>query len=182
MTRYAMVINPSDCIDCKACMLACTAENSVPLGKHRNRVDSKCHGKFPELTMHIEPGQCMHCDNPPCVRVCPTGASYINKGAGGIVSVNPDMCIGCRYCMMACPYDARYYDEETGVVDKCTFCLHRVVQGREPACVETCPTKVRVFGDIDNPNSEASRKLRNHPTVRRKAEAGTHPNLYYIVD
>jgi len=181
MTRYAMVLSTKDCIDCKACMVACTAENGVPLGKHRNWVTSKIQGTFPQMAMQIEPGQCMHCDNPPCVRVCPTGASYINKDAGGIVSVAPELCIGCRYCMVACPYDARYFNEETGVVDKCTFCLHRVVQGKEPACVETCPTKVRVFGDLDDPQSEVSQLLRTRPTEVKKAEAGTHPNLHYIV-
>jgi Fe-S-cluster-containing dehydrogenase component len=181
MSRFAMVIDPRLCIDCKACMVACTAENGVPLGKHRNWVQSRLEGRYPELSMRIEPGQCMHCDDPPCVQVCPTGASYIGR-MGGVVRIDAERCIGCRYCMQACPYDARYYDEERGVVDKCTFCAHRVAAGRQPACVETCPTKARVFGDLDDPDSEASRLLRTHAAERKKPEAGTGPNLYYILD
>jgi Fe-S-cluster-containing dehydrogenase component len=182
MARFAMVIDPDRCVDCKACMVACTAENEVPLGKHRNRVERKQRGTYPELSMRIEPIQCMHCDSPPCVRVCPTGASHIPDGFGGIVMVEPDKCIGCRYCMLACPYDARYFDEEKGTVGKCTFCLHRLGEGREPACVETCPTKVRVFGDTDLPISEAARKLRKRATEKKKVEAGTGPNLHYVID
>ncbi len=180
MARYAMVIDPSRCVDCKACMVACTAENNVVLGKHRNRVDRITRGSYPELSMSIEPTQCMHCDNPPCVRVCPTGASEIST-AGGIVMVNKAKCIGCRYCMLACPYDARYYDEERGVVGKCTFCVHRLAAGMEPACVETCPTKVRVFGDINLPISAAARLLRRRATAKKKVEAGTGPNLNYVI-
>jgi len=95
--------------------------------------------------------------------------------------VDFDKCIGCRYCMLACPYDARYFDEETGVVSKCTFCIHRIPQGKQPACVETCPTKVRTFGDRDDPESEVSRLKRLHDTEQKKTEAGTGPNLFYII-
>ena len=132
MSRYAMVIDSARCVDCRACMVACTAENDVPVGKHRNWVTTKLKGEYPQLSMRMEPGQCHHCDDPPCVRVCPTEASFISD-YGGIVEVDKRTCIGCRYCMMACPYDARYYDEERGVVDKCTFCFHRVSHGEIPA-------------------------------------------------
>jgi tetrathionate reductase subunit B len=181
MSRYAMVLDPARCVDCKACMVACTAENDVEVGYHRNWVRAAVKGSFPELSMHIEPGQCMHCDDPPCVRSCPTGASYINE-AGGIIGVDEKKCIGCRYCMLACPYDARYFDEESGIVGKCTFCDHRLALGQEPACVETCPTKVRVFGDLDDPDSEVSRLMRTRNTEKRLAHAGTAPNLNYIID
>jgi tetrathionate reductase subunit B len=181
MSRSAMVIDPRLCIGCQACMVACTAENGVPLGEHRNWVRSELRGSYPELSLHIEPGQCMQCTDPPCVRVCPTGASFIGR-LDGIVKIDPDTCIGCRYCMQACPYGARFFDEEAGVVDKCDFCVRRLAEGREPACVQTCPTKVRVFGDLDDPDSEVSRLLRKHTTETRKTQAGTHPNLYYIVD
>ena len=181
MKRYGMVIDADRCVDCKACMVACTAENDVPLGKHRNWVTSTLRGTYPELSMTVEPEQCHHCDDPPCVRVCPTGASYVTD-SGGIVWVNKDACIGCRYSMQACPYGARSYSEETGVVDKCTFCVHRIPTGQEPACVETCPTRVRVFGDLDDPESEASRLLRTHASARKKEQAGTGPNLNYVVD
>lgn len=181
MKRYGMVIEPKRCIDCKACMVACTAENGVPIGEHRNWVGAKLQGSFPELSMRIEPEQCHHCDNPPCVRVCPTGASYINED-GGIVKVNPRKCIGCKYCILACPYGARYFNDEQGVVDKCTFCNHRLSRGQEPACVETCPTKVRTFGDFNDPQSEVSSLLRTRPTGKKKVQAGTGPNLRYIID
>jgi len=181
MTRYAMVVDPGLCMDCKACMVACTAENDVPLGKHRNWVDTQQKGSFPQLTMRIEPGQCMHCDDPPCVRVCPTGASFVADSLGGIVMVNPNACIGCRYCMLACPYDARFFDEQAGIVGKCTFCYHRIAEGRDPACVDTCPTQVRVFGDLDDPNSEVSVLMRKNTVEQKKYQAGTGPNLYYVV-
>ena len=181
MARYAMVIDPDRCVDCKACMVACTSENAVPVGQHRNWVDSTTGGTFPELRMRIEPEQCHHCDDPPCVQVCPTGASRVSE-TGGIVIIEKSDCIGCRYCMQACPYDARSYNEELGVVDKCTFCSHRILTGRDPACVETCPTNTRVFGDIDDPDSEAARLLRTRTTMRKKEEAGSGPNLYYLVD
>ena len=181
MKRYGIVLDPARCVDCKACMVACTAENDVPLGKHRNWVPSTLQGTYPELSMRIEPEQCHHCDDAPCVRSCPTGASYKDPSTG-LVLINKDDCIGCRYCMMACPYDARYFDEEAGVVDKCTFCIQRIAVGRDPACVETCPTKVRVFGDLDDPDSEVSRLLRTRATARKKEEAGTGPNLYYVID
>ena len=181
MSRFAMVLDPARCVDCKACMVACTAENDVKIGLHRNWVKSELKGSFPELSMQIVPGRCMHCDDPPCVRVCPTGASYIND-VGGIIEVDNDKCIGCRYCMLACPYDARYFDEDAGVVDKCTFCSHRLAVGKEPACVETCPTKVRVFGDLDDPDSEVSHLMRTRNTEKKLAHAGTSPNLNYITD
>lgn len=180
MSRYAMVLDPSLCIDCRACKVACTVENDVPLGLHRNWVAQREQGSYPELAMRFEPGNCMHCDDPPCVRVCPTGASYVRE-ADGIVSVDPDLCIGCRYCVQACPYGARFPNPATGIVDKCDFCEHRLAAGAEPACVETCPTKVRVFGDLDDPESEVSRLLRTETTEVKKEQAGTRPNLYYVI-
>lgn len=180
MPRYGMVIEPQRCIDCRACMVACTAENDVPLGKHRNWVETLQLGRYPEIKLRIEPEQCHHCDNPPCVRSCPTGASFVMENSG-IVLVASDKCIGCRYCMQACPYDARYFDEQDGTVGKCTFCVHRIAQGQEPACVATCPTKVRTFGDFDDESSEVSRLLRTQITEQKKRQAGTGPNLRYVV-
>lgn len=120
----------------------------------------------------------MQCENPPCVRVCPTGASFVDDG--GLVQVGAADCIGCRYCIQACPYDARYFHEESGTVDKCTFCRHRVDAGLEPACVTTCPTKVRVFGDLADPKSEARQLLDRNRVEVRKPEAGTQPKVYYL--
>ncbi|NCO50793.1 MAG: 4Fe-4S dicluster domain-containing protein [Deltaproteobacteria bacterium] len=180
--RYAIVLDTRRCIDCKACTVACKAENDVPLGedKHRNWVTQEpLRGTFPNLGQSFSPSQCNQCANPPCNSVCPTSATGITPE--GIVTVNADKCIGCKYCMLACPYDARYYNEETGVIDKCTFCIQRVAVGRIPACVETCPTKVRVFGDLNDPESEVSLLLAKHRYTVLKPELGTKPFLYYLI-
>ncbi len=176
--RLVMVIDARNCLDCEACKVACKAENEVPLGRSRNWVRQEEKGAFPFVSVQIEPGQCMHCDNAPCVRVCPTGASRVVEG--GIVVVDADDCIGCRYCMEACPYDARYFHEESGTVDKCTFCHHRLQAGLAPACVTTCPTKVRLFGDLNDPRSEVSKVLDRQRVEDRKAEAGTEPKVFYL--
>lgn len=177
--RWAMVIEVKRCIDCRACMVACEVENRVPLGKHRNWVGRiGPTGTFPVLGLRFEPGNCMHCDNPPCMRVCPTGATYQRED--GLVLINPDKCIGCRYCMEACPYDARYLDPERGVADKCTFCVHRLDAGQPPACVETCIGGSRHYGDLNDPNSDVSKLLATRDHVVIYEEAGTGPALYYI--
>lgn len=175
--KYGMLIDTRSCLHCDACMIACKAENVVPVGNSRNWVRETEKGMYPRVSVQMEPGQCMQCTNAPCVRVCPTGASYIDDN--GIVRVNPDDCIGCRYCMEACPYNARYFHEESGTVDKCNFCAHRLAQGLEPACVVTCPTKVRVFGDLLDQQSEISQLLATLPTEVKKEEAGTSPNVFY---
>ena len=176
--RWGYVIEPKRCIDCKACMVACEIENAIPLGKHRNWIGQiGPTGTFPVLGMKFEPGNCMHCENPPCERVCPTGATY--QRDDGIVLVDYDKCIGCRYCMQACPYDARYLHPD-GYVDKCTFCVHRLDIGQPPACVETCVGGARHFGDLNDPTSEVSKLLatRNYYVVYE--EAGTQPKIFYI--
>jgi tetrathionate reductase subunit B len=180
--RYAIVLDTRRCIECKACTVACKAENNVPLGRenYRNWVEAEpVRGKFPNLGQSFQPGGCMQCGNTPCNRVCPTHATYVNPD--GIVLVNPKKCIGCKYCMTACPYNARYYNEETGAVDKCTFCIQRLAVGRLPACVETCPTKVRTFGDLNDPHSEVTRLLAKYPSRVLKPEMGTKPNLFYLI-
>ena len=139
----------------------------------------RLRGSYPRLGQAFTPGQCMQCGNTPCKRVCPTRATGV--GAGGIVTVEDKKCIGCKYCMTACPYNARYYSEERGAVDKCTFCVHRLEQGRLPACVETCPTTVRVFGDLNDPQSEVSRLLVERPHRVLKPEMGTKPFLFYLI-
>ncbi len=180
--RFAIVLDTKKCIDCKACTVACKAENDVPLGRdnHRNWVtEEPLRGKFPNLGQSFAPGQCMQCGNTPCDRVCPTKATGID--ANGIVTVDSRKCIGCKYCMTACPYNARYYNAQIEAVDKCTFCAHRVYAGRLPACVETCPTKVRVFGDLNDPDSEVSRLIARHPNRVLKPEMGTKPFLFYLI-
>lgn len=180
--RYAIVLDTEKCLDCKACTVACKAENGVPLGRenYRNWVEEdELRGTYPNLGQSSTPGQCMHCGNAPCKRVCPTGAT--GASPEGIITVDDKKCIGCKYCMTACPYNARYYSEKLEAVDKCTFCQHRLAQGRIPACVETCPTKVRLFGDINDPESEVSKILAKRRSRVQKAEMGTKPYLFYLI-
>lgn len=177
--RMGFVIITSRCIDCDACMVACRAENEVPLGNSRNWVKaSGVQGQFPKVKETFEPGNCMHCDNPPCVKVCPTGASQ--KRSDGIVIVDDKKCIGCKYCMTACPYDARYINAVTGKADKCTLCLHRLEQGLKPACVQTCLGKARQAGDLNDPESIVSKLLAAYPSRQLLTKEGTGPNIYYI--
>lgn len=177
--RMGFVIITSRCIDCEACMVACRAENQVPVGASRNWVTNSGHiGHFPNVKQTFEPGNCMHCDKPSCVAVCPTGASY--KRPDGIVLVNDAKCIGCKYCIEACPYDARFLNQDTGKADKCTFCVQRLEQGLQPACVQTCLGKARQAGDLNDPESVVSKLLDRYPARQLITDAGTGPNIYYI--
>jgi len=178
--RYALAIDSRKCIDCKACVVACKAENDVPIGNFRNHINEEFGGRYPHLRASFEPEQCHHCESPSCVRVCPTptGASF--QRSDGIVLVNADDCIGCGYCIIACPYDARFFNEETRVADKCTMCAHRVDAGRLPACVETCPTKVRTFGDLEDENGELRRLLDTRKSRVKEPQTGNDPQLYYL--
>src|SRR5512140_2874801 len=142
--RYALVIDSRKCLNCKACVVACRAENGVPLQHSRNWLKEEVRGQYPKLLAVSEPEQCHHCQEPACVRAGPTGSSY--QRADGVVAINAAECVGCRYCMIACPYNARFFRQDKGVVEKCDFCVHRLERGQLPACVETCPSKVRVFG------------------------------------
>ncbi len=181
--RFAIVLDTQRCIDCKACTVACKAENNVPLGpdNYRNWVETgKLRGTYPNLGQSFTPSQCQHCSNAPCEHVCPTRATTTNPD--GIVHVDDAKCIGCKYCQTACPYNARYYNEEIGAVDKCTFCTQRIyaVPSQSPACVETCPTKVRVFGDLNDPNSEVSKLLETREHYTLAPDAGTRPKHFYL--
>lgn len=162
-----------------ACIVACKTENGVPEEHFKTRVIEKVDGKFPKLRMELRPELCNHCDNPPCVYNCPTGASYKDRKTG-MVLLRKNRCVGCKACIAACPYDARYIDPEHGYADKCTFCAHRVARGKEPACVSTCIGKSRIFGDIDDPESEVSRLIRENHHEVLKPSAGTRPRVYYI--
>jgi len=179
--RYAFVMELDRCIDCEACMVSCSIENMVPVGMHRNWViNTPVTGTFPNLAQEYVPGNCMHCENPPCVNACPTGASYQRED--GIVLIDQDICIGCKYCIAACPYDARYYDAERGVVDKCTACVHRLDEGQPPACVETCIGGARHFGDINDPNSDVAKLLATGKAKQFHPETGTGPMVFYIAE
>jgi Fe-S-cluster-containing dehydrogenase component len=175
--RYAMAIDIKKCVGCCDCVVACQVENNVPHGYCRDWVTETVNGTYPQVEIEIRSERCNHCDNSPCVRCCPTGASHIEEG--GIVVVTHHKCIGCGACIQACPYDARYTHPD-GYVDKCTFCQHRVQAGQKPACVEVCPTKCLYFGDIDNPYSDISQilKVRNWKVLAQ--EAGTKPQIFYL--
>jgi len=176
--RYARAIDTKKCVGCSDCVVACQTENNVPIGYCRDWIVERTDGSFPNLELEIRSERCNHCDNSPCVRCCPTGASHIAEG--GIVLVTHHECIGCAACIQSCPYDARYSHPE-GWVDKCTFCHHRVELGQNPACVSVCPTKCMYFGDLDDPNSEVSKKLLSRKWKTLAPEAGTKPQISYLL-
>jgi tetrathionate reductase subunit B len=173
-----MVIDETKCVGCNACRVACQNQNSLHESEAFNYLVEKEAGTFPRFTRQFLPVQCQHCDNPPCVTVCPTGASYKRKD--GIVLVEKKKCIGCKYCIAACPYQARTVRKE-GYVDKCRFCLEFVEVGQKPACVTTCMTGVRIFGDLDDPGSEISRFVAQNRSLLRpiKGELNTKPRILY---
>jgi len=162
-----------------ACVVACKTENNIPEEVFRTRVVEEVSGKYPKLTMELRSELCNHCDNPPCVYNCPTGASWKDEKTG-MVLLKRYKCVGCKSCIAACPYDARFINPDGHFADKCTFCEHRVSEGKEPACVQTCIGKSRIFGDIEDPDSEVSRLLRENPHYVRLEKAGTKPRVFYI--
>ncbi len=175
--RYAMVVDTRRCVGCNACVLACKSENDVPEGYCRDWIVEEVRGSFPNLTAEIRSERCNHCSNAPCVTNCPTGASHIADG--GIVLVNDEKCTGCKACMAACPYDARYVHPE-GYVDKCTFCIHRVKDGKDPACVSICPTSTLHFGDLNDSQSDVSQLLQSRKSKVKGPETGCDPNLFFL--
>ncbi len=177
--QYGMVIDTRRCIGCHACSVACKSEFDVPLGFTRSWVEYVEKGNYPNVDRNFLPRLCNHCRHPICVDVCPTGATYKRK-EDGIVVVDPEICIGCKYCIQACPYNARFLNPVTGVAEKCDFCLHRVLQGLEPACVVTCTGRARIFGDINDPNSEVSALMASNAVDVLRPGQGTEPNVYYI--
>lgn len=205
-TRLGMVIDQDKCIGCWTCAVACKQQQNVGIGLYWLRVltvggdamDVPA-GTFPALTMAYQSTNCFHCDNPPCVKACPTQATF--KMDNGIVNVDYDRCIGCRYCMVACPYDNRVFNwrapvqeppadvavvgetpaRPKGVVEKCTFCVQRTAEGLLPRCVVACPTGARVFGDLDDPDSEVSVQLRERPSYVVFPERGTEPSVHYLI-
>ncbi len=176
--RYAMALDTKKCVGCSDCVVACQTENDIPFGFCRDWVVEVTDGTYPDLELEIRSERCNHCANAPCVRCCPTGASYY--GIGGIVRINKEKCIGCGACIASCPYDARY-PHPNGYVDKCSFCRDRLEKGLKPACVSVCPTKCMYFGDLDEGNSEVSRILKKRKWKRLIPEAGTDPELYFLI-
>jgi Fe-S-cluster-containing dehydrogenase component len=178
MARYGMVVDTRRCVGCMDCVVACKTENQVPEGYNRVWIAYETRGAFPTLQMEIRSERCNHCDDAPCVAACPTGASHV-ASPGRIVLVDREACIGCKACVAACPYDARFVHPD-GYADKCTFCVHRVREGRDPACVAVCPARALHFGDLDDPESEVGRLLASRPHHALKPEAGTRPRIFYL--
>jgi len=226
MTKYVMVIDLQRCTGCGGCIFSCKNENNTPQGINWSSKIAETVGTFPNVRYTYVPTLCNHCDNAPCVQGCPTSAMY--KGEGGLTLHDPDKCIGCRYCMIKCPYGVisfngdkphnewrqetavipggtaspveitnkvggnvlPYYNPEReatlpgirprGVVEKCSFCDHRVKEGMRPYCVESCPANARIVGDLDDPNSEVSMLLKKYPAERLQEHLGTEPKIYYI--
>ena len=153
MTRYTIVTDLNRCVSCLNCMVACKEANDVPIGNFWIKVlrvgpNPKYEGaEYPDVEMYYLPVSCQHCENPSCVEVCPTGASH--KTENGTIQVDKDKCIGCQFCVMACPYGVRYLNEEQGVVEKCTRCYQKTQEGELPACVVSCGGRARWFGDMD---------------------------------
>jgi molybdopterin-containing oxidoreductase family iron-sulfur binding subunit len=211
--RWGMVIDTAACLKeqgCTDCIAACHRVHNVPAFPDRAHEvkwiwRESFERAFPEqVNPYMAPGLverpvlvlCNHCDNPPCVRVCPTQATW--KRADGIVMMDWHRCIGCRYCMAACPYGSRSFNwldprpripqlqpdfptRTKGVVEKCNFCEERLAQGLQPACVEACPEKALTFGNLDDPGSPVRELLRTRYTIRRRPELGTGPEVHYLV-
>ncbi len=176
--KYVIIVDAAKCIDCKACMVACKVENNVPEGFWRNRINV-LGGENGSLRTEYQPSQCMQCDDPSCVAACPVQATY--KQDDGLVVIDPEKCIGCGNCVTACPYNARYRNPAKRIADKCDFCEDRLKRGKEPACVVTCPTKTRVFGDINDPASKVSQMVKKERLLQITApHINTQPNIYYF--
>lgn len=203
MTKLGMVINLDRCIGCHTCANACKMQNNVPMGMLWNRVLTEgCDvvdgavGTYPNLSRTYLPIACQHCENAPCQKVCPTGATYTDEV--GRVLVDYDKCIGCRMCMAACPYNARVFNwnepvrdpdfnygdarvpvRPKGVMEKCTLCKERTDDGQEPMCVVCCPTKARIYGDLEDPESDVSRTIKESNAYVLLEDRGTDPKVHY---
>jgi molybdopterin-containing oxidoreductase family iron-sulfur binding subunit len=200
--KLAMIINKNRCCGCQGCTVACKQTNATEPGVFYTKVLHEEHGKYPNTRVAFMPLICNHCDKAPCVEVCPTQAS--KKLADGTVQITESECIGCKSCMEVCPYGARYYhdpdkkpaywqgqgqdiyekkrfgEHKPNTVSKCTFCVSRRARGMPPACVETCPTTARIFGDMDDPNSAVAQAFKKLKPAAYKPEEDTNPRVFYI--
>lgn len=178
MPRLGFAIDQRSCIGCHACTVACKQEHDTELGVFRTWVKYIEQGTFPDARRYFSVLRCNHCDDAPCVEICPVKALY--KREDGIVDFDPERCIGCKACMNACPYDALHIDPRSNTAAKCNFCAHRVDQGLKPSCEVVCPTQAITSGDLDDPESEISRLIDTVPATVRAPEQGTGPNVFYL--
>ncbi len=200
VVKWGVAVDLKRCTGCQACTIACKAENGTPRGVFWTRVLEKEEGTYPFAYKVFMPVRCNHCADPLCVPVCPTGASY-QREKDNLVLIDQEKCIGCHSCVVACPYQVRfipeddkgyygaektpyeeasYRDWQVGTAQKCTLCAHRIDKGQEPACVETCPTRALVFGDLNDQDSEISDLIRERSNFQPRAELGTDPCVFYL--
>ena len=176
--KFGFLIDHRKCIGCHACTVACKSENEVPIGTYRTWVKYIEKGDYPDSRRFFSVLRCNHCQDAPCVTICPTTALF--KRDNGVVDFDGQRCIGCKSCMQACPYDALYINPYTNTAEKCNFCAPRVETGMQPACEVVCPTQAILSGDLDDSGSLISQLLSSNKTTVRKPEAQTKPKLYYI--
>ena len=178
MTRLGFLLDSDSCIGCHACTVACKSEHDVPLGVNRTWVKYIETGSFPNVSRQFSVMRCNHCDDAPCIAICPTNALF--RAANGVVDFDDANCIGCKGCMNACPYDAIYINPATNTANKCNFCNHRIEQGLEPSCVVVCPTHAIKVADLDDPNDETTKLIARSDTAVRAPEQKTLPKVYYL--
>lgn len=178
MARYGFVIDQTKCIGCHACTVACKMEHRVPLGVFRTWVKYVERGSFPDVRRSFAVLRCNHCEDAPCVTICPTRSLF--RREDGIVDFDPERCIGCKSCMQACPYDALAIDPKSHTAAKCNFCAHRVERNMAPACEVVCPTHAIVSGDVEDPSTQIAKILREEQVSVRAPEQRTGPNVFYV--
>ncbi len=185
MKRYGVVINTDRCIGCQTCIVGCHVDHELPDGTYWGKLETvgsehvyQPTGKFPNVKMRSRTLSCNHCEKPACVPNCPTGA--MQKRDDGIVLIDNDLCIGCGTCLEMCPYDIPVINDELGKASKCNLCFDRVDDGQVPFCVQSCPTLARIFGDLNDENSEAAKYIASGKAYQLKPEKKTNPSLYYL--
>ncbi len=198
--QYGMLIDLNRCIGCHTCSMACKVENFTGPGIFWSFVEDYEIGTYPKVSRRFIPRLCMHCKNPPCIEVCPKDACF--KREDGIVLVDPEKCVGCQSCVIACPYGARHFVKENsgyfgneltpyekigliqhrpGVVEACTFCYQRVEKGEAPSCVRACPVEARIFGDLNDPASKVNELIRTEQIFQFYQELKCEPSVYYLL-
>jgi dimethyl sulfoxide reductase iron-sulfur subunit len=200
--RWGMLVDLERCVGCWSCAVICKSENDIALGMWWNRIltagedlDTPTVDDHGNPEMSWLPLACQHCDDAPCEKVCPTGATFTN--AEGVVLVNPEACIGCRYCMAACPYGVRVFNwgqpakptgvdegmvaaRPVGTAEKCSLCVHRLAEDQVPSCVWSCPAQARIFGDLNAPDSRIATLLRDRGGEQLLKDKGTKPKVHYL--